>query len=164
MHEEISMNGTGQTIDLAALKFNQSAIAVLVVGGFILDTPLLPAFVAAVMILGTFDQRLALFKQTYRHVVAPLNLMEPRLVKGPAAPHEFAQLLGGIMLAAGAVLLWSGFPVAGWLLSWIVALLAGVNLALGFCAGCFLYYQLGRMGVRGFRAPREKGRHNALAS
>jgi hypothetical protein len=29
-----------------------------------------------------------------------------------------------------------------------VVTLAAVNLFLGFCAGCFMYYQLGRVGIR----------------
>jgi hypothetical protein len=41
-----------------------------------------------------------------------------------------------------------GAPVLGWALTGVVVALAAVNLFLGFCAGCFMYYQLGRIGVR----------------
>ncbi|MGN6031173.1 MAG: DUF4395 domain-containing protein [Thermomicrobiales bacterium] len=44
-----------------------------------------------------------------------------------------------LALAQGAFLL--GAPVAGWVLSGMVALAAAVALA-GFCVGCFLYYRL----------------------
>jgi hypothetical protein len=32
----------------------------------------------------------------------------------------------------------------------IVVVLAAVNLFLGFCVGCFVYYQLNKLGVPGF--------------
>ena len=148
------MDKRRQTIDQSALKFNQGAIMTLVLGGFILDQPILPTFVAIVMVLGSIRPDLALFKFTYKHFAKPLGLMKPRLVDDVPAPHEFAQLLGGLVLGTGAVLLYAGAPVAGWMLSWVVILLAAANLFLGFCAGCFVYYQLGRLGVRGF-SPKE---------
>ena len=37
--------------------------------------------------------------------------------------------------------------VLGWTLDLIVFVLAGINLTVGFCAGCFVYYHLGRLGV-----------------
>ena len=52
------------------------------------------------------------------------------------------------MLVVATVLLWSGAAVAGWVLAWVVVVLAGANLFLGFCLGCFLYYQLARRGFR----------------
>jgi hypothetical protein len=35
-------------------------------------------------------------------------------------------------------------------LAWLVVTLAALNLFLGFCAGCFVYYQLNRLQVPGF--------------
>ncbi len=148
------MNTQRQTMDQNSLKFNQGAIITLVLGGFIFDQPVVPAFVALVMFFGSLLPELALFKLTYRHVIRPLNLIRPRLIDDVPAPHEFAQLMGGVVLGAGALFLYTGFPTAGWALSWIVILLAATNLFLGFCAGCFIYYQLGRLGIRAFR-PKE---------
>jgi hypothetical protein len=36
-------------------------------------------------------------------------------------------------------------------MAWVVVVLAALNLFLGFCAGCFVYYQLNRLGVPGFQ-------------
>ncbi len=37
---------------------------------------------------------------------------------------------------------------------WLVAALAALNLFVGFCAGCFMYYMLARLRVPGFsKAP-----------
>jgi hypothetical protein len=57
-------------------------------------------------------------------------------------------VLATILLAVGA-------PTIGWALGWVVVVLAGVNLFLGFCAGCFIHYQLARRGLLG---PRRTGR------
>jgi hypothetical protein len=38
-------------------------------------------------------------------------------------------------------------PVLGLALALLVAVLAFVNLAFGYCLGCQIYYQLGRAGV-----------------
>jgi hypothetical protein len=48
------------------------------------------------------------------------------------------------------IALLAGPPVLGWTLVWLVIVLAGLNLFLGFCAGCFLYYQLNKLSVPGF--------------
>ena len=38
----------------------------------------------------------------------------------------------------------------GWVLSWLVIVLAALNLFVGFCAGCAVYYWLHRLQVPGF--------------
>jgi len=140
-----------EKVDLSAIKVNQASIISITLVGFIFNVPTLVAFVGVVMIAGTAWKELALFKQFYRRVLKPAKLMEPNIVEGPSAPHEFAQLLGGIFLIVGSVLLFSGSIFWGWALAWVVILLAAVNLFFGFCAGCFLYYQFGKLGVPGFR-------------
>ena len=35
--------------------------------------------------------------------------------------------------------------VAGWALAIVVIVLAAINLIFGFCAGCFVYFQLARL-------------------
>lgn len=137
-------------LDKSALTFNQLSIVTLTAAGFILDAPVLPAFVAVVLIAGSLSPTLALFKQLYRHVVKPLHLLKPDLIDDSPTPHEFAQLLGGIVLGTGSVLLFAGSVTAGWTLAWVVIFLALANLLFGFCAGCFVYFQLGKFGVPGF--------------
>jgi hypothetical protein len=145
-----------QVLDRSSLKVNQIGIISLSLLGFILNQPFFPAFVAAVMLAGRLDPRLALFKQAYARVVKPLGLMNPQPVEDIQAPHEFAQLLGGLFLLAGSILLYAGSPLTGWSLTWVVILLAAMNLFFGFCAGCFVYYQLRKLGIPGF-TPRQEG-------
>jgi len=56
--------------------------------------------------------------------------------------------VGAIFLIASSILLFlTPATVAGWALDLIVFVLAAINLTVGFCAGCFVYYHLGRWGL-----------------
>lgn len=148
------MAGNASVVDYSALRFNQASIILLTLLGFVFDLPVLPAIVAAVMLGGTVTPYLALFKQTYRHIARPLKLIRPDPVEDSPEPHNFAQGMGGVVLALACALLFSGSSLGGWALAWVVVLLAAANLFFGFCAGCFIYFQLGKFGVPGFR-PRQ---------
>jgi hypothetical protein len=43
-----------------------------------------------------------------------------------------------------------GNMVLGWSLVWVVIALANLNFWVNFCLGCWVYYQLNRLGVPGF--------------
>jgi hypothetical protein len=145
------MDTSRQILDHSVLKFNQISIITLTLLGFILNQPMFLSMVAAVLIAGSLNRNFAVFKLTYTYVIKPLNLLKPNPVEDIPAPHEFAQLLGGIVLGIGGLLLYTGSPLLGWIFAWIVIALATANLSFGFCAGCFVYYQMRRLGVPGFR-------------
>jgi hypothetical protein len=119
--------------------------------GFILNQPILPAFVAVVLIAGSLNKKFALFKLAYAHIIKPSGFLKPNIIEDSAAPHEFAQLLGGAVLSIASILLYNNLSLAGWIFAWVVIILTAANLFFGFCAGCFVYYQLGKIGVPGFR-------------
>jgi hypothetical protein len=74
----------------------------------------------------------------------PAGLVKPDPVQDDhTGPHQFAQGMGGVVLVLATVALWLGAPLVGWTLVGIVIFLAALNLFVGFCAGCFMYYQLG---------------------
>jgi len=135
-------------VDTTALKVNQAAIIGLTLLGFLLDQPYLVLLVGLVLALGTLAPNLALFKQTYLKVLKPAGLLKPHVINDDPAPHQFAQGVGAIfLLASSSVLLATANAALGWTLAWIVIILAGINLVFGFCAGCFVYYQLDRVGL-----------------
>lgn len=133
---------TAARVDTNALKFNQISIVVLVLTGFIFDLRLLPGLVAVILLTGAIHPPLSLFRWIYHRIIVPAHLLSPRPAEDDGAAHRFAQFLGGLMLAGASIAFLAGEPTTGWVLSWIVVILAGVNLAFGFCAGCFLYYQI----------------------
>ena len=140
-----------QVVDHAALKVNQTGIVATVLVAFLGSLVFRPLLVlipllAIVLLLGTFAPQLALFKQLYFRVLKPAGIVKPRPVQDRPEPHNFAQGLGGVFLAVASIFL---IPVAfiGLALALIVAVLAFVNLAFGYCLGCQIFYQLERRGV-----------------
>jgi hypothetical protein len=101
---------------------------------------------AVVLLLGTFAPRLALFKQFYFKVLKPRGIVRPRPVPDRPEPHNFAQGLGGVFLVVASAFLLP-VPVIGLALALLVAVLAFVNLAFGYCLGCQIYFQLGKRGL-----------------
>jgi len=141
-------------VDQSALKVNQAFIITLLIAAFLLDSWLLVTFVSLVMLLGTAVPRLALFQGIYKGILRLANLVKAHVVPDNPEPHRFAQGFGGVVLAVAVATLLLGQAFAGWALVWVVMTLAGLNLFLGFCFGCFLYYQLNRLNVPGFeRSP-----------
>jgi Domain of unknown function (DUF4395) len=136
--------GRGQ-LDRTALRVNQAFIIGFLALAFLLDQPWLVAFVFAVMAIGTALPQAALFQRIYRDVLRPAGLLKPDIHQEEAAPHRFAQGLGAAVLLVGAIALFSGALTLGWGLAFVVIALAAINLFFGFCAGCFVYFQLQRL-------------------
>jgi hypothetical protein len=140
-----------QVVDHSALKVNQTAIVTTVLVAFAGSAFYRPLLVlipllAIVLLLGTFAPQLALFKQLYFKILKPRGIVKPRPVQDRPEPHNFAQGMGGVVLAVASALL-VPLPVAGLALALLVAVLAFVNVAFGYCLGCQIYYQLGKAGV-----------------
>jgi hypothetical protein len=150
----VLVHTTPRRVDHSALRVNQALIIAFLVLAFVLNSPWIAGFVAVVMLLGTAVPRLALFQQFYRAVLKPAGLVHPHVIEDNPEPHRFAQGLGGAFVGFGTLALLAGYPVVGWALVWLVIGLAAANLFLGFCAGCFVYYQLSRLGAPGFRYKR----------
>lgn len=143
-------------VDHNALRTNQALIITLLVLAYILDSTLLVAFVAVVMVIGSLYPPARLFVLFYKHVLKPAGIVQPDVLPDNPEPHRFSMALGGIFTTASTLALLSSAVSLGWILSGIVVFLAGLNLFAGFCAGCFMYYQLNRLGIPGFEyAPLE---------
>jgi hypothetical protein len=136
--------GRGQ-VDRTALRVNQACIIGFLALAFLLDQPWLVAFVFAVMAIGTAVPQAALFQRFYRDVLRPAGLLKPDRHDEDAAPHRFAQGMGASVLLIATIALFAGAQAIGWGLSLVVIALAAVNLFFGFCAGCFVYFQLQRL-------------------
>jgi hypothetical protein len=137
-------------VDHSALKVNQTGIVATVLVAFIGSVFFRPALVlipllAVVLLLGTFAPQLALFKQLYFKVLKPRGIVRPRVVQDRPEPHNFAQGLGGVFLVVSSAFLLP-LTVVGLALALLVAALAFINLAFGYCVGCQIYFQLGRAG------------------
>jgi hypothetical protein len=137
-------------VDHAAIKAGQTITMLLLLTAFILDSWLVAAFVAGANILGAALPSLSPFGQVYHRLLKPGRLVKPHLVPDYPEPHRFTQGFSGTVTALSAWLVWSDINFLGWALSWLIIVLANLNVFAGFCAGCFTYYQLNRLGVPGF--------------
>jgi Domain of unknown function (DUF4395) len=144
---------------MANIPFDRSALKVgqvmLIAGLFIawliaLARPVaaiaLPLF--ALMLLGAaLSPATSLPRALYTGVLKPRGLVHPRVRIEDQAPHRFAQLVGGVFLAAASVTAALGQLTAAWTLGWLVIALAFLNFAFDICVGCILYAQLVRVGL-----------------
>jgi hypothetical protein len=135
-------------VDHALLQANQAAIVALLLIATLFNWVWLVAFVAAVMLVGSVWPRAGLFKLAAQRLLRPLGLFKADVRADLPQPHLFAQAVGGFFLVAALAVFWGGLSWLGWALTAIVIVLAAINLLFGFCAGCFMYYQLGKLGIK----------------
>jgi hypothetical protein len=145
----LSNESSLRKVDHAAIRTNQAAIIVSLLVAFVADVFWLVGLVGALMLIGTALGTQA-FRWLYVGVLRRIGWVQPDLIPDHPEPHRFAQGLGGAVLGTATLALLLGASTIGWALVWMVVLLAGLNLFLGFCAGCFVYYWLARWRIPGF--------------
>ncbi len=138
-----------QPVDHSALRTNQAVIILGLVLAFVLNFPALAGLIGALMLLGALLKQPA-FGWLYRRALKPLGVLRPDVIADNREPHLFAQGFGGVVLSAGFLALLTGAAALGWGLTWLVIALAALNLFVGFCVGCAVYYWLNRLNVPGF--------------
>ncbi len=138
-------------VDHTGLKTGQALTILLLLVGFVLDSWLIVALVAAAQLLGAANSPYAPYRLIYQRVVKPSGMVKPHVIDDNPEPHRFAMLVGGVFNAIAALLLLiGGAPVLAWVLVWVVIALANLNFWINFCLGCWMYYQFNRLGVPGF--------------
>lgn len=146
-----------RVVDQSALKVAQALTILLLIAAYVLNLPWLVAIVAVAQLLGALNLPFAPYRLIYHSLVKPTGWVKANPLLDNPEPHRFALLVGSLFTGAGTLLLMSNVGVVGWLLVGIVVVLANLNFWLNFCAGCWMYYQLHRLGVPGFtQAPLAK--------
>ena len=124
-------------IDARAPRFNQAVVGIVALVAVTVGPWWLLALLAAQLAVGlTFGRRYCL------PCVAYFELVQPRFGEGPledARPPRFANAFGAVVLTAATVAFLAGFDGLGTLLGALVATLALLAAATGFCAGCEAY-------------------------
>jgi hypothetical protein len=143
---------TGRTssprVDTHLGKFSQACTVVLAALAFLFSQPIIVLITAIILAIAALAPSISPYRLLYRGIVLPLHLWQPRVVEDDPAPHRFAQGVGAVFLVAASIILFLTKAAAvGWTLDLIVFVLAAINLTIGFCAGCFVYYHLGRLGL-----------------
>jgi hypothetical protein len=140
-------------IDARAPRFNQATIGTLALVSFLVDWWPLLAILAGQLAVG-----LLLGRRFCLPCLAYFELVQPVLGEGPIedsrAP-RFANAIGAVVLGAAALAHGLGFATLGWTLGLLVAGLALLAAATGFCAGCEMYRLGARLrGIRSHRLER----------
>jgi thiol-disulfide isomerase/thioredoxin len=140
-------------IDARAPRFNQTVIGALALVAFLTGWWPLLAVLAAQLALG-----LTLGRRWCLPCLAYFELVQPLAGEGPiedARPPRFANLIGAGVLGAASLAHAAGLSALGWSLGLLVAGLALLAAATGFCAGCEIYRLGARLrGVRSHRLER----------
>ncbi len=124
-------------IDSRAPRFNQTVIGIVSVVAVATGWWWLLAVLAAQLAIGlTLGRRFCL------PCLAYFELVQPRFGEGTledARPPRFANLVGAVFLTAATVADAAGLTTLGAVLGGIVAALALLAAATGFCTGCEAY-------------------------
>ena len=147
--ESLALAAGAPRVDTHLLKFSQAWTVGLTALAFVLQWRWLALVAALCLLISAAAPMVGPFRLLYRYVAVPLRLLRPRIVEDDPAPHRFAQGVGATFLVASSLLLFlvPGASAIGWALDLIVFALSLINLTVGFCAGCFVYYHLGRFGL-----------------
>jgi Domain of unknown function (DUF4395) len=124
-------------IDSRAPRTNQAVIGALALVAFVAGAEWLPGILAAQLAIGlTLGRRFCLPCLLYFEVI------QRRFGEGPiedSRPPRFANMVGVAFLGAATLAFVLDAPTLGWTLTLIVAALALLAAATGFCAGCEMY-------------------------
>lgn len=134
-------------LDQNGLKTGQALTIILLLLAFVLGENAWPliAFVAIAQLLGGLGLAYAPFKLIYQYGLK--GLIKPHIIADNPEPHQFSMLIGAIFNGAATIALLLNQSLLAWILTWIVIVLANLNFWLNFCVGCWMYYQLNRLGV-----------------
>ena len=124
-------------IDSRAPRFNQAVIGSLAAVAVLTGWWWLLALLAAQLVIG-----LTLGRRYCLPCLAYFELVQPRFGEGPledARPPRFANMVGATVLSLAAIAYVAGAGVLGAALGSLVAVLALLASATGFCAGCEAY-------------------------
>src|ERR687895_1625059 len=135
-------------IDARAPRFNQATVGLLSLVAVLTGWWAILALLAAQLAIGLrFGRRFCLA------CVAYFELIQPRFGEGPvedSRPPRFANLIGFVVLSAASIAYAIGLQPIGVALGGIVAALALLAAATGFCLGCEIYRVVAHL--RGIRA------------
>ena len=121
--------------DRNQLRFNQALLVLLLPLAALLDLPWLVYLLFLLMASQhTPLDLMAVLKRLLR--------VPPQMVDEDPRPHRFARFLGAVFLGLASLALLLGLKPLGYALALLVAPLAFVNLAFGFCLGCLPYPHL----------------------
>ena len=124
-------------LDERAARFGQATTGVVALLGVVFGWPLAWALMSFQLLIG-----LTLGRRFCVPCVAYFTIVQPHFGEGPledSRPARFANATGMVFLGSAAAMWWLGVPGGGYAIAGLVAFLALLSAATGFCAGCEAY-------------------------
>ena len=143
------MKVNDRMVDQSEMRVQQFFTIALFLTAFVLDRWELVAAQSVIFGLTFLNLGLSPYIALYRHVLRPAGLIRPDRRLDNPEPHRFATMIGVLVSSSATYLLATGYASIGWGLVWLIVVLAGIAFS-GWCAGCFTYYMLNRLGLKGF--------------
>ncbi len=143
------MKINNQMIDQNELRVHQFFTIILFLIAFVLDRWELVALQSVIFVLTFLNPRFSPYIALYHHFLQPIRLIRPDLRPDNMEAHRFAEMIGLLVSSSAAYLLAAGYSSIGWGLVWLIVVLAGIAF-FGWCAGCYTYYLLNRLGLKNF--------------
>jgi hypothetical protein len=138
-----------RVVDQAELQVHRIFIIALFLTAYFLDRWELVALQAVVLLITSLNPGYSPYIALYRNVLQPTGLIRPDRRLDNNEAHRFAAVIGALTSSCAVYFLMTGRTSLGWGLVWLIVVLAGVACT-GWCAGCFVYYMLNRLGLKGF--------------
>jgi len=138
-----------QYVDQNELRTHQILVLIGLLAGFITDRWEWVALQAVVFFMTVLLPSYGPYVLIYKRFLKPIGLIKPDLRVDVPQAHRFAMSIGLLVTAYSSYMLFIGNNVIGWSLVWLILILGIVALG-GWCAGCFTYFMLNRIGLGGF--------------
>lgn len=127
-------------VDVNVPRFNQAVVALATAVAFVADLPVLVWMTFLVLALSWLGgPTFAPLSRLYSAVVRPMLQPDGATEFEPAGPPRFAQLIGALFLGVATFALALGLDAAGWGLTLVVTVLAGLAATTRICVGCIVY-------------------------
>ena len=140
---------TEQQVDQNELRTHQLMIQLGLLAGFVTDRWEWVAAQAIVFLLTILFPKHGPYVLFYHKVLKPMGLLKNDIRVDIPQAHRFAMSIGFLVTGISSYLLYNGYALTGWALVWLVIILGFVAF-MGWCAGCFSYFMLNRLGLGGF--------------
>jgi hypothetical protein len=137
------------TYDATARKAHQWAMVALVGLAYLTGDRAgfaLLAFAGAVMLVGRFWWPADVVRQWVWRVAEPAGWLKRTEVHEDRATRRKARVLGGAIWLLSAGLIALGATTLGWALAGTIAIMVALDATLDFCALCFVFVRLDRLG------------------
>lgn len=136
-------------VDHSAIKLGQLLAVAVLIAAYVLDRWEPVAVLAGIFLITSVFFEWGPFALLYRFLLKPLGWVKPDLRADNLQPHRFGQAVGAVSAALAALALYFNYATLGWVLVWVLIALTGISF-MGWCIGCFIYYQINRFGLGGF--------------